>query len=178
VAKNLHTIGYEGATLDRFLDALSRAGVRLVIDVRAVAVSRRRGFSKSALAAALAGADVAYVHIRDLGDPKPGREAARAGRMDEFRRVYRAHLRSDSARAALAEAAAAARERTACLLCYEAAPSDCHRTIVATAIAKGTGLAVQHLFTQCTGPEGQLGGGAGRQPRIRAGAGEGHPAAE
>lgn len=93
MASTLRTIGYEGATLEGFLAALRRSRVSLLIDVRAVAVSRRKGFSKTALAAALAEAGIGYLHLRDLGDPKPGREAARAGRMSEFRAIYSAHLR-------------------------------------------------------------------------------------
>lgn len=145
MASTLRTIGYEGATLEGFLAALRRSRVSLLIDVRAVAVSRRKGFSKTALAAALAEAGIGYLHLRDLGDPKPGREAARAGRMSEFRAIYNAHLRGAVAQAALAEAARVVEHRAACLLCYEADPSGCHRNIVAAALSRKTGLAVQHL---------------------------------
>ncbi|WP_372624343.1 DUF488 family protein [Falsiroseomonas sp.] len=141
----LCTIGYEGARLDGFLAALRRSRVSLLIDVRAVAVSRRKGFSKTALAAALGEAGISYLHLRDLGDPKPGREAARAGRMSEFRTIYNAHLRGAVAQAALAEAAQVVEHRAACLLCYEADPSGCHRSIVAAALSRKTGIAVQHL---------------------------------
>lgn len=142
----LSTIGYEGASLDSFLAALRCAHVSLLIDVRAVAVSRRRGFSKTALAAALREAGIGYLHLRDLGDPKPGREAARSGRMSEFRAIYAAHLRGPVAQAALAEAARVVEHRASCLLCYEADPLGCHRSIVANAIARKTGLAIQHLY--------------------------------
>ncbi|WP_149538058.1 DUF488 domain-containing protein [Siccirubricoccus phaeus] len=145
MATTLRTIGYEGASLEGFLSALRRARVSLLVDVRAVAVSRRKGFSKTALAAALSEAGIGYLHLRDLGDPKPGREAARAGRMAEFRTIYTAHLRGAVAQAALAEAARVAEQRSVCLLCYEADPSGCHRAIVAASIARKTGLAVQHL---------------------------------
>ncbi|UPY38319.1 DUF488 domain-containing protein [Sediminicoccus sp. KRV36] len=145
MTSTLRTIGYEGATLDGFLAALRRARVSLLIDVRAVAVSRRKGFSKTALAAALREAGIGYLHLRDLGDPKPGREAARAGRMAEFRTIYTAHLRGAVAQAALAEAARVAQQRAVCLLCYEGEPSGCHRAIVAASIARKTGLVVQHL---------------------------------
>jgi uncharacterized protein (DUF488 family) len=146
MASTLRTIGYEGANLEGFLAALRRSRVSLLIDVRAVAVSRRRGFSKTALAAALAEAGIGYLHLRDLGDPKPGREAARAGRMGEFRAIYNSHLRGAVAQAALAEAARLAEQRSVCLLCYEADPAGCHRSIVATALARKTGMHVQHLF--------------------------------
>jgi len=145
MTSNLCTIGYEGATLDGFLSALRRARVALVVDVRAVAVSRRKGFSKTALALALQDVGIGYLHLRDLGDPKPGREAARAGRMGEFRTIYAAHLRSAVAQTALAEAAVVAQQSVVCLLCYEAASVGCHRAIVAASIARKTGLGVQHL---------------------------------
>lgn len=145
MGKTLHTIGYEGAALDGFLSALGRARVSLVIDVRAVAVSRRKGFSKTALAAALAMNGIDYLHLRDLGDPKPGREAAREGRMADFRRIYRAHLTKSVARAALAEASKAATQQAACLLCYEAEPNGCHRSIVAAELARNAAFAINHL---------------------------------
>jgi len=151
---DLLTIGYEGAALDGFLSALRHARVSVVIDIRAVAASRRPGFSKTALSAVLSGAGVDYLHLRALGDPKPGREAARAGQMAEFRRIYTAHLRSAPAKAALAEAVEVAQQQAACLLCYEAEPDGCHRSIVAAAIARKTGLVVHHLCPDRDGPAG------------------------
>jgi uncharacterized protein (DUF488 family) len=154
MGKKLHTIGYEGAALDGFLSALSRARVSLVIDVRAIAVSRRKGFSKTALAAALAENGIDYLHLRDLGDPKPGREAAREGRLADFRRIYRAHLSGAAARIALNEAAKAATQQAACLLCYEAEPNGCHRSIVANELARSTKFAVHHLHPDPAGAAG------------------------
>lgn len=146
MATALRTIGYEGASLEDFISALKHARVSVLIDIRAVAVSRRKGFSKTALASALSEADIGYLHLRDLGDPKPGREAARAGRISEFRAIYSAHLRGAVAQAALAEATRVAGYRDACLLCYEAEPNHCHRSMVAAAIARKTGLAIKHLY--------------------------------
>ncbi|MFT8246539.1 DUF488 family protein [Roseomonas sp. BN140053] len=161
----MHTIGYEGAAIAGFLTALEAAGVSLVVDVRAVAVSRRKGFSKTALGLALADAGIRYMHLRDLGDPKPGREAARAGKMAAFRRIYRAHLATDAAQQALSQATGLAQAEAACLLCYEAEPTGCHRSIVAAAIAETTGLGVHHIYVD---------GLAGRTT----GFGEGRPTAE
>ncbi len=81
----LFTVGYEGKTVDELLDALKGAGIELLIDVRAVAASRRPGFSKTALAGALAEQGIDYLHLRPLGTPKAGREAARKGRIAEMR---------------------------------------------------------------------------------------------
>lgn len=93
----LLTIGYEGATPQGFDATLTAARVELVVDVRAVAASRRQGFAKSALSDRLAHAGIRYIHLRELGDPKPGREAARAGRWAEFRAIFSAHLNTPDA---------------------------------------------------------------------------------
>ena len=81
----LFTIGYERASSAEVIEAVRGAGVELLVDVRAVAASRRAGFSKTVLRASLEAAGVDYLHLRDLGTPKAGREAARAGRCDEMR---------------------------------------------------------------------------------------------
>ena len=70
----IYTVGYEGLTLEEFLQRLQRAWVQIVVDVRDVALSRKRGFSKTALAAALRDAGMEYLHIRSLGCPKPIRD--------------------------------------------------------------------------------------------------------
>lgn len=127
----LATIGYENATLDEVIDRLKGAGVELLIDVRAVASSRRPGFSKRMLAASLEAAGIGYLHLIRLGTPKSGREAARAGRIAEMREIYEAHLAKPEAVAALEEARAAADNLRAALLCYEACAEGCHRRIVA-----------------------------------------------
>jgi len=142
---SIFTIGYEGADIGVFLETLRSAGVELVADVRAVAVSRRKGFSKTALSEHLNQADIGYVHFRDLGDPKPGREAARAGRMREFESIYAAHLRTADAQAKLRELAVLASGAQVALLCYEADPTGCHRTMIARDIAKSQKSSIVHL---------------------------------
>jgi uncharacterized protein (DUF488 family) len=127
----LFTIGYEGRTVDELLDALSQAGVRLLIDVRAVAASRRPGFSKTALAAALGERGISYLHLRPLGTPKPGRDAARKGRIAEMHAIYETQLATPEAALALDQARAAASETPTALLCFERDPACCHRTLVA-----------------------------------------------
>jgi uncharacterized protein (DUF488 family) len=127
----LFTIGYEGASPDRFTEALRDAGVAVVADLRAVALSRKRGFSKNALKAGLLESGVDYRHFVDLGTPKAGREAARAGDGEGLARVYAEQLAKPEAEAALRELAALARDRPVCLLCFERDPRLCHRRIVA-----------------------------------------------
>ena len=89
---HIFTIGYEATTMGEFLAALSDAGVKRVIDVRALPLSRRPGFSKSPLKAALTEAGIDYVHLKALGTPADGRQAARAGRQGDLKRIYAAQL--------------------------------------------------------------------------------------
>ncbi len=141
----LATIGYQNRTLPELVAALKAAGVEVVIDVRAVAASRKAGFSKRQLAAGLDEAGLDYVHLKGLGTPKEGREAARNGRIEEMRAIYEAHLATPEAEHDLARAAAIAAERRAALLCLEADPAKCHRSIVAARLAARLGCAVRDL---------------------------------
>ncbi len=133
--QTIFTIGYEGTDIDRFVGTLVDVGVDVLVDVRAVTVSRKKGFSKNGLRARLEAEGIGYVHLRGLGDPKPGREAARAGRYDEFRSIYSDHLGSPEAQADLAALGTLSREKATCLMCFERDPSACHRSIVALAIS-------------------------------------------
>ena len=141
----LRTIGYETATQVAVIDCLKRAGVEVLIDVRAVASSRRAGFSKNILAASLAEAGIAYAHLRALGTPKAGRQAVRAGHVGEMVAIYEAHLAEPQAQLELAQALEIARGRPAALLCYEADASHCHRRIVASALADAAEFEVEDL---------------------------------
>jgi uncharacterized protein (DUF488 family) len=141
----LRTIGYEAATQGAVIQCLRDAGVEVVIDVRAVASSRRAGFSKTLLAASLAEAGIDYVHLRGLGTPKSGRQAVRSGHVEEMHRIYEAHLAEPEAQLQLAEALDIARARPAALLCYEAAAADCHRRIVADRLRASEPFDVEDL---------------------------------
>ena len=141
----LATIGYEKSLLADVIGRLKAAGVRIVIDVRAVASSRRAGFSKTLLAASLDEAGIDYLHLRALGTPKAGRQAARAGHTAEMHRIFEAHLQAPEAQLALAEAAEIASARPAALLCYEADAKDCHRAIVADRIKARIGCDIADL---------------------------------
>ncbi len=141
----LFTIGYESATLPEVIARLRAAGVQVVVDVRAVAASRRAGFSKTMLRESLAAEGIGYEHLRGLGTPKPGRDAARKGRIAEMEAIFAEHMGTPEARDGLALAVAIARERPAALLCFEASASGCHRRIVAEAIRAATGCEVRDL---------------------------------
>ena len=119
--------------------------MRLVIDVRAVAASRRPGFSKTMLAASLNEAMIGYRHLRALGTPRAGREAARAGRYGEMQAIFEAHLGEPQALLELAQAAALIAEQPAALLCYEAEAAHCHRRILAGRLRETTGCEILDL---------------------------------
>jgi uncharacterized protein (DUF488 family) len=131
----LFTIGYEGTTVPEFIAALRNAGVERVIDVRALPLSRRPGFSKSPLKGALSEAGIDYVHLKALGTPAEGRAAARAGRHEELERIYSGQLELPEAMAQSAQMLDLAAEKPSALLCMEREPAHCHRTLLLKAIA-------------------------------------------
>lgn len=139
------TIGYEQVPLADVVKRLQDAGVELLIDVRAVAASRRAGFSKTMLSGSLAEAGIDYSHLRDLGTPKDGRIAARAGRHAEMQAIFNRHMTEPAALGALEQAISLTKLRRACLLCYEHDPEHCHRTLVAERISARTGAKILHL---------------------------------
>lgn len=141
----LATIGYERDTQAAVIQRLKDAGVEVLIDVRAVAASRRAGFSKTLLAASLNAAGIGYVHLRQLGTPKPGRDAARKGRVAEMHEIFHAHMVEPAAQIELVKATEIARDKQAALLCYEADACGCHRTILANWICDELGGEIVNL---------------------------------
>jgi uncharacterized protein (DUF488 family) len=137
------TIGYEGRSTDRLVADLRAAGVRRVVDVRELPMSRKRGFSKSALAASLGAAGIGYASERRLGAPRDARHKLReGGPWEPFAAAYLAHL--DAQAEALAEVEAAARAAPTALLCYERDALACHRGLLAARLARH-GLDAVHL---------------------------------
>jgi len=132
----IFTIGYEGATMPEFIAALKAAGVERVIDVRALPLSRRPGFSKTPLKGALQEAGVDYVHLRALGTPAEGRSAARAGRHEDMARIYAGQLELPEAMVQGEQMLELAREKPSALLCFEREPAHCHRSLLLEAIAE------------------------------------------
>jgi uncharacterized protein (DUF488 family) len=144
--KRLFTIGYEQARSDAVITELQRAGVGLIVDTRAVAASRRPGFSKRQLAAGLDQSGIGYLHLQKLGTPKEGREAARSGNLTKLFDLYERHLATRDAREQLDELTAIVKSgRPVCLLCYERDVAHCHRKRIAELICERTGIEVEHL---------------------------------
>ncbi|MDK9696473.1 MAG: DUF488 domain-containing protein [Siculibacillus sp.] len=144
------TIGYEGTDIERFVHTLKLVGIDVLVDVRAVAVSRKKGFSKRALAEHLALSGIEYRHEIDLGDPKEGRVAARAGDFSRFRAIYGDHLNEKSARESVTLISEVAESQSVCLMCFERDPSQCHRSMVAD-LLKDLGHSVLDLFADHPG---------------------------
>jgi uncharacterized protein (DUF488 family) len=141
----LATIGYESAPQAKVIDALKAAGVEVLIDVRAVAASRRAGFSKGLLSSSLEDAGIRYVHLRELGTPKEGRMAARKGKTAVMREIFKAHMAEPAARLQLAQAIEIAKANKVALLCYEADHRGCHRSIVVEHMLEAADFAVENL---------------------------------
>jgi len=140
------TIGYEQAKADAVLGELKAAKVELLVDVRAVAASRRPGFSKRQLAAGLDEHGIGYLHLRALGTPKEGRLAARSGDLKALWRIFEKHLKTPQAKEALDELASLVGSgRRVCLLCYERDVNHCHRRRVAEVVQERTGVRVENL---------------------------------
>jgi len=141
----LYSIGYEKARLGDVVAALRAAGVATLIDVRDRPISRRPGFSKHQLAAAVEAAGIGYLHLQALGTPPEGREAGRRRDWPRFWGIVEAKLASAEAELALQQAAAVALEGPSCLLCYEADWRCCHRSRVAEILGHRHGFGVHHL---------------------------------
>lgn len=143
----LFTIGYEKARPDAVLAELKRVRVNLLIDTRAVAASRRPGFSKRALAAALDENGIGYLHLQKLGTPAEGRQAARSGDLKTLWRIYNKHLKTPDAKEAMDELISLVKSgRRLCLLCYERDPAECHRSRIAEIVQERTATKVKNLL--------------------------------
>ena len=144
--KHLFTIGYEQTPSRAVLDELQAAGVKLLVDVRAVAASRRPGFSKKQLAAGLDERGISYLHLKGLGTPKSGREAARSGRFGLLHKIYSAHLKTTQAKEELDQLSALVKQAgPVCILCYERDHAHCHRQWIAEIIEQRDGVTVENL---------------------------------
>lgn len=145
-ARKLFTIGYEQTPSKAVLDELESAGVKLLVDVRAVTSSRRPGFSKKQLAAGLDERGIAYVHLAGLGTPKEGRLAARAGQYDVLQKVFAKQLKTPQARENLDELSELVKKAgPVCLLCYERNHEHCHRRWIAEIIEERDGVRTENL---------------------------------
>lgn len=143
----LFTIGYEQAKPAVVLDELKQAKIDLLVDVRAVAASRRPGFSKKQLAAALDEAGIGYIHLQKLGTPAEGRQAARAGDRETLWRIYDKHIKKPEPQAELDELAGLIKSgQRVALLCYCRDPRTCHRSRIVANVQEQLKVKVADLI--------------------------------
>jgi uncharacterized protein (DUF488 family) len=146
-SRPLFTIGYEQAKPAAVLNELKRANIEILVDTRAVAASRRPGFSKRQLAASLEEAGICYIHLQELGTPAEGRAAARSGDTDTLWRIYDKHIKTSEAQAALDELIALIKSgKRVALLCYCRDPKACHRRLIVANVKTRTQVKVDDLI--------------------------------
>jgi uncharacterized protein (DUF488 family) len=141
----IYTVGYESLSIEKFIVELSKTDVKVLIDVRERAQSRKKGFSKTALSLRLSDVGVDYIHLRALGDPKEGRDAARVGDISRFKAIYSEKLLTSEAISSMSEVYDTATKTTVCLLCYERDARLCHRSMIIDALSRIRPLSVSNL---------------------------------
>jgi len=145
--RSLFTIGYEQAKPATVLKELQDAKIELVVDTRAVAASRRPGFSKRQLMASLDEAGIGYLHLQKLGTPAEGREAARAGDTRTLWRIYDKHIKKPEPQAELGELVDLIKSgKRIALLCYCRDPKGCHRSRIVANVARRMPVKVEDLI--------------------------------
>lgn len=138
------TIGYEGLDIDTFMSLLTEHGIETVVDIRELPLSRKPGFSKKALANALNLSGMEYVHMVNLGCPKPVRDRYREdGNWKRYTEGFLKYLKTQ--KAAIEELSDLVNSSNCALLCYEADFNLCHRSMVADAVQRHCDAAVQHI---------------------------------
>lgn len=146
------TLGYEGLSPDQFLASARAAGVKVIVDVRATPISRKKGFSKSALCDFLSEHGIGYVHVPNLGCPKSIRDKYKLDKdWRRYTRSFNEYLATQGeAKTSLAKLA---RKQVCCLICFEADFNFCHRTYVGRDVAKMAGLDLAHIFKGIVTPD-------------------------
>ena len=145
--QTLFTIGYEQAKPAAVLNELKRAKISLLIDTRAVAASRRPGFSKKQLAAALDEQGIAYIHLQKLGTPAEGRAAAKSGDTDTLWKIYDKHIKKAEPQEELGELVELIKSgKRIALLCYCRDPKTCHRWRIVGHLEKRLPLKIEDLI--------------------------------
>lgn len=154
--RRICSVGYEGLALEDLIDLLTGAQVAAVVDVRLSPVSRRPGFSRRRLEAALGDAGIAYVHEKTLGNPVDNRERLRTG--DPAARERMRAIVDDEGAAALARVTERARTERVALLCVERDHDRCHRAFVADAVAaRDPAIEVVAITGPVSAPSDQIG---------------------
>jgi uncharacterized protein (DUF488 family) len=141
----ISTIGYEGAAIQDFVALLKHMQVDILIDIRDLPLSRKKGFSKNALKQNLEEMEIGYLHLKALGDPKAGRDAARSGNFKKFIEIFTAHISGNEAKLSMKSIKDLAENKHVCLMCFERNHHQCHRRIVVEEISKLAKFEIRHL---------------------------------
>ena len=146
MSRNLFTVGYQGTKIESFIAQLKNHAINCLIDVREVPLSRKPGFSKASLAGHLTSNNIRYIHLKELGSPKPAREKLKLDNDYEAFFVRMENHLSDK-QDAIENAYFYVTNNTCCLMCYERLADSCHRKVVANKIKEwdGNGLKVIHI---------------------------------
>jgi len=146
MGRELFTVGYEGTTIETFIDNLKGNGIDCILDIRALPLSRKPGFSKTKLAERLSLAGVRYIHLAKLGTPKNIRERLKSTR-DYSMFFDKMEIYLAGQREAIEFAYNYVMNSRCCLMCFERLADHCHRKIVAEKIkaTNGDGLQIKHL---------------------------------
>lgn len=152
MTKAIFTAGYEGIVVDQFMHRLKVHGIEMLVDVRAVPLSRKRGFSKSALSLAVVSKGIEYLHVPAMGCPKYIRDRYK---LDEDWSAYSKEFIKyiDSQISFLENFSTLFQQKTCCLMCFEEDYRFCHRTYVARAISSLSGLQIKHIIDQRVIPD-------------------------
>lgn len=146
IYKTVYTTGYEGRDIEEFLEYLDAFNIQMVVDIREIPLSRKKGFSKSTLKERLAEHNIDYIHIRSLGSPSYLRKKVYQDKdFESFFEEYEKHL--ETCHNSLEELYKVVSEKLSCLLCFEREYTNCHRSVVADKVSRinGTALEVKHI---------------------------------
>ena len=146
MSRKLFTVGYEGIDIDNFISHLKDNAIDCLLDVRELPLSRKKGFSKTALSERLNQENIYYIHFKELGSPKPIREKLKENHnyLSFFNKMDK-YLTSKMG--TVENAYYYVRKNTCCLMCFERLAATCHRKIVARKIKKldGNGLLIKNI---------------------------------
>lgn len=145
----IYTIGYEGLSIDEFISLLKAYDIETVVDIRELPLSRKPGFSKTALSNTLRLTGLEYIHTAALGCPKAVRDQYREdGNWQLYTKGFTKYLSTQTQ--AIASLSMLARTSSCALLCFEADFNFCHRSMVANAVHKSSGMGIVHIQTSDT----------------------------
>lgn len=138
IEKEIHTVGYEGLHIDDFVLKIKNHGISQLIDVREIPLSRKKGFSKTALHERLKLEGIDYIHVRDLGSPKRLRESLKQSwDYVSFFNEFTEHL--EGRLHVLDGMLPAIYRNNSCLMCFEESADKCHRSVVADMLIRQSG---------------------------------------